>query len=152
MNCFQLLDLSETFCSTLLKDDPNDHYSHDFDSLEGVPSYPLYNRLASALLKCTSSGAFCRICNHLTMIRDCSHIQQKGNEWQKLIVENGSEIALFADGRETIEVRIKSGYLILIKCVVFEVQGVQWHPVFSGMSETERLGKVFQELKIWKKV
>ncbi|PNX93509.1 hypothetical protein L195_g016663, partial [Trifolium pratense] len=49
-----LLNLQTQFCSTLLKQQENDSFSY-FDSLEGVPPYPLYKRLASALLKCIDS-------------------------------------------------------------------------------------------------
>lgn len=61
------------------------------DSLEGVPPYPLYKGLASALLKCVGTGVFCRTCNHLNIIHEYSFIHEKQNEWQKLIMEKGSE-------------------------------------------------------------
>jgi hypothetical protein len=63
--------------------------------LEGVPPYPLYKRLASALLKCIDSEAFCSTSCNFDMMNsefDNSFMQQKHNEWQKLILEKGSEI------------------------------------------------------------
>lgn len=64
------------------------------DSLEGVPPYPLYKRIASALLRCMESETFCRIGGNLAMTNEFedSSIQQKRNEWHKLIVEKGFEI------------------------------------------------------------
>ncbi|KAF7824433.1 uncharacterized protein G2W53_022577 [Senna tora] len=171
---FHHLSLSKKFCSILLEDDPLDPYSDDADSLEGVPPYPLYKCLASALLKCMNSGEFCRTCNHLTMVHEYSSIQQKQNEWQELIVEKGSEtvnilkrvafevhvedpyFSQLNDGLKTIEgrcagdkySRIELGNLILLnKSVVFEVQEVHWYPTFSSMLEAENLGKVLPGVK-----
>lgn len=64
------------------------------DSLEGVPPYPLYKRLASALLRCIDSGTFCRTGSNLAMGHEFedSSIQQKQQQWQKLILEKGFEI------------------------------------------------------------
>lgn len=64
-------------------------------SLEGVPQYPLYNRLASALLRCMDSQAFSSTNCNLEMMNnkfENSSMQQKHNEWQDLIIEKGSEI------------------------------------------------------------
>ncbi|KAI4324339.1 hypothetical protein L6164_023886 [Bauhinia variegata] len=165
------LQLSREFCSTLLKDDPqhsNEAQQHS-DLLEGVPPYPLYKRLASALLKCMNSEAFCWTCNDLLMIHDTSSIKQKQNEWHKLIVDKGSEIvnilnrvdfelhvqepffSQLKDGLKTIEGRcagvkfgsIESGNLILSnKSVLLEVQGTRWYPTFSDMLEVEDIAKV----------
>lgn len=64
------------------------------DSLEGVPPYPLYKRLASALLVCMDSEAFSSAGGNLAMNHELenSSMQQKHSEWHKLIVEKGSEI------------------------------------------------------------
>jgi len=64
------------------------------DSLEGVPPYPLYKRFSSALLKCMDSETFCRTGANLAMTDEFedSSMQQKRNEWHRLIVEKGFEI------------------------------------------------------------
>uniref|UniRef100_A0A2N9J3V0 ASCH domain-containing protein n=1 Tax=Fagus sylvatica TaxID=28930 RepID=A0A2N9J3V0_FAGSY len=138
--------LSKSFCSDLLKHDPN---SPTTDSFEGVPSYPLYKRLASGLLESINSKAFCRSQSGLKLIPEGSSSKQEENEWQELVLDKGSEIvnilksvthelhvqepffSQLKDGRKTIEGRcavgdynrIGSGTLILFnKCVVFEVQ------------------------------
>ncbi|QCE09103.1 uncharacterized protein LOC114183748 [Vigna unguiculata] len=175
-SCTHHLNLSSQFCSTLLKDDPtypssSHSQSQPDDSLEGVPPYPLYKRLASALLRCIDSGTFCRTGSNLAMGHEFedSSIQQKQREWQKLILEKGFEIvnvlkgvsfelhvqepffSQLTDGLKTIEGRcasgkcnrIKSGNLILFnKSVVFEVQGVRRYPTFFAMLEAESLDKV----------
>lgn len=92
-----LLNLSTQFCSTLLKHDPSSS-SHSHDSLEGVPPYPLYKRLASALLRCMDSESFCSTGFNLDMMMmiinefERPSMLKKHNEWHKLIVEKGSEI------------------------------------------------------------
>ncbi|KAK7272004.1 hypothetical protein RJT34_28326 [Clitoria ternatea] len=168
-----LLNLSSQFCSTLLKNDPSSSLSHPqpHDSLEGVPLYPLYKCLASALLRCMDSETFCSTeCNSaVTLEFEDSSMQQKHNEWHKLIVEKGSEIlnilksvsfelhvqepffSQLNDGLKTVEgrcasgkcSRIEAGNLILFnKSVVFEVLGVRRYPTFFDMLEAETLGKV----------
>jgi hypothetical protein len=68
------------------------------DSLEGVPPYPLYKRLASALLRCMDSESFCSTGFNLDMMMmiinefERPSMLKKHNEWHKLIVEKGSEI------------------------------------------------------------
>ncbi|XP_014622848.1 uncharacterized protein [Glycine max] len=162
------LNLSSQFFSNLLKDDathPSSSHSlsQPNDSLEGVPPYPLYKRFSSALLKCMDSETFCRTGANLAMTDEFedSSMQQKRNEWHRLIVEKGFEIenilksvsfefhvqepffSQLNDGLKTIEGRIKSGNLILFnKSVVFEVQGVRRYPTFFAMLEAESLGKV----------
>ncbi|KAK7261643.1 hypothetical protein RIF29_27959 [Crotalaria pallida] len=167
-------NLSPQFCSTLLKHDPSSSsHSHTHtqqDSLEGVPPYPLYKRLASALLRCMDSEAICWTgCNLAMTLEDTTSMQQNHDEWHKLIVEKGSEIvnilksvsfelhvqepffSQLNDGLKTIEgrcasskySRVELGNLILInKSVVFEVKGVRRYPTFSDMLEAESLGKV----------
>nr|XP_027187347.1 uncharacterized protein LOC101499816 isoform X9 [Cicer arietinum] len=165
-----LLNLSTQFCSTLLKHHPTNPLpsSHSqADSLDGVPLYPLYKRLASALLSCMESEAFCSTGCNLSMTNEfeSSSMLHKHNEWHKLIVEKGSEIVnilksvsfelhvqepfftQLKDGLKTIEGRCASGKynrielgnrILLNKSLVFEVQNV--------------LEKFFQELKVLKKV
>uniref|UniRef100_K7M3K3 ASCH domain-containing protein n=1 Tax=Glycine max TaxID=3847 RepID=K7M3K3_SOYBN len=121
------------------------------NSLEGVPPYPLYKRIASALLRCMESETFCRIGGNLAMTNEFedSSIQQKRNEWHKLIVEKGFEIENLNDGLKPIEGRcasgkynrIKSGSLILFnKSVV--MSGVRQYPTSFALLEAESLGKV----------
>ncbi|KAJ1424490.1 PUA-like superfamily [Sesbania bispinosa] len=169
-----LHNLSTQFCSTLLKDDPthpSSSHQHPHDSLEGVPQYPLYKRLASALLRCMESETFCSAGCNLAMTHEFekSSMQQKHHEWHKLIVEKLSEIenifksvsfelhvqepyfTQLKDGLKTVEGRCASGkynrielgnLLLLNKSVVFEVQGVRWYPSFFDMLEAESLEKV----------
>ncbi|XP_058748790.1 uncharacterized protein LOC131621758 isoform X2 [Vicia villosa] len=169
-----LLNFETGFCSTLLKQDSaSSSPSSDFESsLEGVPPYPLHNRLASALLRCMVSQSFSSTSCNLEMMNnefENSSMQQKHNEWQKLILDKGSEIVnvlksvsfelhvqepfftQLKDGLKTIEGRcatakynrIELGNLILLnKSLVFEVQGVRRYPSFFDMLETEDLGKV----------
>ncbi|XP_057458773.1 uncharacterized protein LOC130749436 isoform X2 [Lotus japonicus] len=165
-----LLNLSTQFCSTLLKDDPEpspSSHSHP----QGVPSYPLYKRLALALLRCIDTGTFWSPGYNVAMaheLESCS-LQQKYNEWHKLIVEKGSEIVNILksvrlelhvqepflthlkDGLKTIEGRcargkhnrIEVGNLILFnESLVFEVQGVRRYASFFDMLEAESLEKV----------
>lgn len=88
------LNLSSQFCSTLLKHDATHSQPRPHDSLEGVPQYPLYKWLASALLRCMDSETFCKAGCNLAMAHDFedSSMQQKQKEWHKLIVEKGLEI------------------------------------------------------------
>ena len=62
------------------------------ESFEGVPPYPLYKRLASALLESINSKAFCRKYSNLNFIPEGSSLKQEENEWQKLVLDKGSEI------------------------------------------------------------
>ncbi|XP_042984725.1 uncharacterized protein LOC122313629 isoform X1 [Carya illinoinensis] len=165
---FDLL-LSKAFCYNLLKDDPTDTNSSPIDSSLGVPSYPLYKRLASSLLESIDSKTFCRSHCNFMLIPEGSSFKQKEAEWQKIVFHKGSELvnlmktavhelhvqepffSQLKDGQKTIEGRcavgdynrIASGSLILFnKCVIFEVQDVQWHASFSNMLGAESLAKV----------
>ncbi|KAF3953089.1 hypothetical protein CMV_021431 [Castanea mollissima] len=160
------LGLSNSFCSDLLKLHPN---TTTTESVEGVPPYPLYKHLASALLESINSKTFCRTQNSLKFIPEGSSLKQEENEWQKLVLEKGSEIvnilksvvhelhvqepffSQLKDGKKTIEGRcavgdynrIGSGTLILFnKCVVLEVQDVHPYASFSEMLGAESLAKV----------
>ena len=62
------------------------------ESFEGVPPYPLYKRLASALLESINSKAFCRKYSNLNFIPEGSSLKQEENEWQKLVLDKESEI------------------------------------------------------------
>lgn len=61
------------------------------DTFEGVPPYPLYKRLSSALCQSIISGAFWEICSKMAMIHEDSSLKLK-EEWNELVVDNGSEL------------------------------------------------------------
>ncbi|KAM7461079.1 hypothetical protein LguiA_029200 [Lonicera macranthoides] len=141
----------------------------DLDIYEGVPSYPLYKRLASALCQSISSGSICRTFNNMTLIHEDDSLKQKEEEWDELILNKGSELvnilktvdfdlhvqepffSQLKDGLKTIEGRcavgdynrIGSGALILFnKCLVLQVEDVHCYASFSEMLEAESLTKV----------
>ena len=62
-------------------------HTHYVDSYEGVPPYPLYKFLASALLESINSKAFCRPDCGLKFIPEGSSLKQEENEWQKLVLD-----------------------------------------------------------------
>ncbi|PON63555.1 ASCH domain containing protein [Parasponia andersonii] len=165
------IGLSNDFCAHLLKPDPfPSAQSHEnADSLKGVPPYPLYKRLAFALLQSVISGNFSRTYNQMPMIGVESSLNQKEQAWQQLISEKGSEIvnilktvdfelhvqdpffSQMKDGLKRIEGRcafgkyrrIQSGSSILFnECLVFEVQDVRRYASFSDMFQVEGLAEV----------
>ncbi|ONI29469.1 hypothetical protein PRUPE_1G199500 [Prunus persica] len=91
------LGLPKELCSRLLKPEPNDlsspsHSDSSTGIFEGIPPYPLYKRLALALHESMASGTLFGTCNNLTIIHQESLLKEKENEWQKLILEKGSEL------------------------------------------------------------
>ncbi|KAF6152459.1 hypothetical protein GIB67_035527 [Kingdonia uniflora] len=84
------LGLSKDYCSDLLKDDPNYRDFDDSDTLQGVPPYPLYKRLASALHHCIISGAFLRTSNAMMSINEDEFVEQKKDGWNDLVLQKGS--------------------------------------------------------------
>ncbi|KAF2322004.1 hypothetical protein GH714_005465 [Hevea brasiliensis] len=104
-------------------------YSNATGCFEGVPQYPLFTRLASALYQCIISGSFCKTYGEIEFINEDISLKQKEDEWNKLIMEKGSDLknmfkstffelhvqepffsllkvfGLYADGRKTIEGR-----------------------------------------------
>ncbi|KAI5351077.1 hypothetical protein L3X38_003968 [Prunus dulcis] len=168
------LGLPKELCSRLLKPEPNDlsspfHSDSSTGIFEGIPPYPLYKRLALALHESIASGTLFGTCNNITIIHQESPLKEKENEWQKLILEKGSELvnvlktvkielhvqepffSQLKDGLKTIEgrcalgncSRIDSGSLILFnKCLLFEVQDIRSYSSFSEMMEAEGLSKV----------
>ncbi|KAF3457765.1 hypothetical protein FNV43_RR02424 [Rhamnella rubrinervis] len=165
------IGLSNHFCSHLLQPQPchlfpSSHFKH---TLEGVPEYPLYKRLASALQESMTSGTFYRTYYKMSMISVQESLKQKESEWQKLVSEKGSEIAnilktvdfeldvqepffsQLKDGLKTIEGRCAGGkysrigsgtFLLFNKYIVVEVQDVHWYPSFYNMLEAEGLANV----------
>ncbi|KAL5851238.1 hypothetical protein ACOSQ3_006356 [Xanthoceras sorbifolium] len=155
------LGLSIEFCSGLLKPEPDDAVSlsagNHLDGqsiLEGVPLYPLYKRLASALCCSVNQRAFCRTCFLET--------ERRGVEWfgfgQGIRIGQYFELhvdepffSLIKDGVKTVEGRcavgdynrIGSGAMILLnKCMLLEVQCVRHYASFLEMLEAENLEKV----------
>ncbi|XP_077225308.1 uncharacterized protein LOC143858542 isoform X2 [Tasmannia lanceolata] len=171
------LGFSKDYCFDLLKDDPgdNNHDTYDLvDTSGGVPLYPLYKHLASALLRCITAGAFLRTSNTMSTIQEDEYLKQKVDEWDELFVDEGSKLVnmlkavdfelhvqepFFSQlkvGLKTIEGRcavgdynrIVPGSLLLInKCLLLDVQFVKWYASFSEMIEAENLTKVLPGVK-----
>ncbi|KAK3031885.1 hypothetical protein RJ639_035195 [Escallonia herrerae] len=163
------IGLSKHYCSNLLKEDPDSPCPDTSVLSEGVPPYPLYKRLAASLWQCISSRAFCRTHNKMASIDEDNSWKQKEDEWNKLILQHGSELlnilkimdfevhvqepffTQLKDGQKTVEgrcalgdyTRIGSRSLILFnKCLVLQVQDVHWYATFHEMLEAESLVKV----------
>ncbi|XP_028111714.1 uncharacterized protein LOC114310016 isoform X2 [Camellia sinensis] len=172
------IGLSKDYCSNLLKDDPvspnPNNTSHTTGFSEGVPTYPLYKLLASALYHSISFATFHRPYDTMALIHDDTSFKQKEDEWIELVVEKGSELlkvlknvdfelhvqepffSQLKDGVKTVEGRcavgdynrIVSGALILLnKCLVLQVQDVCRYASFSEMLEAESLTKVLPGVK-----
>ncbi|KAL7176823.1 hypothetical protein ACSBR2_030213 [Camellia fascicularis] len=173
-----IIGLSKDYCSNLLKDDPvspnPNNTSHTTGFSEGVPTYPLYKLLASALYHAISFATFHRPYDTMALIHDDTSFKQKEDEWIELVVEKGSELlkvlknvdfelhvqepffSQLKDGVKTVEGRcavgdynrIVSGALILLnKCLVLQVQDVRRYASFSEMLEAESLTKVLPGVK-----
>ncbi|KAL5781165.1 hypothetical protein ACOSP7_006194 [Xanthoceras sorbifolium] len=170
------LGLSIEFCSGLLKPEPDDAVSlsagnhlDEQSILEGVPLYPLYKRLASALCCSVNQRAFCRTYKAVGLINEDVFSKQREEEWNGLVLDKGSELvnileavdfelhvdepffSLIKDGVKTVEGRcavgdynrIGSGAMILLnKCMLLEVQCVRHYASFLEMLEAENLEKV----------
>ena len=59
---------------------------------EGVPPYPLYERLTLALWESLCSGTFCPMYEKMSMKNGESSLKQKEEIWLKLIMDKGSEM------------------------------------------------------------
>ncbi|XP_020531973.1 uncharacterized protein LOC18448720 isoform X3 [Amborella trichopoda] len=172
------LGLTKDYCFSLLKEQEPvtlhpPHHCLDGDTFAGVPPYPLYNQLASAIDQCISSNSVEEISESIWKWGDEALISKK-NEWQKLIMYEGSQLvkmlqgvnyelhvqepfySLLRVGRKTIEGRcaignykqISSGDMLLInKCLILEVQDVKWYSSFYDMMEAEGLEKVLPGVK-----
>ncbi|KAL5848311.1 hypothetical protein ACOSQ4_006324 [Xanthoceras sorbifolium] len=170
------LGLSIQFCSGLIKPEPDDAVSlsagnrlDEQSILEGVPLYPLYKRLASALCCSVNQRAFCRTYKAVGLINEDVFSKQREEEWNGLVLDKGSELvnileavdfelhvdepffSLIKDGVKTVEGRcavgdynrIGSGAMILLnKCMLLEVQCVRHYASFLEMLEAENLEKV----------
>ncbi|XP_022145214.1 uncharacterized protein LOC111014716 isoform X3 [Momordica charantia] len=163
------LGLSGGFCSALLQHDPStsNPLSH---FTAGVPPYPLYKRLASALWESLCSGTFCPNYRRMSMMTGESSLKQKEQEWLKLIMDKGLEMVQqilktvilelyvdepfftqLKDGQKSIEAkydlgkydRLEPGMLIMFnKCLVFEISDVRRYVSFSDMLESENLQSI----------
>ncbi|KAJ8760333.1 hypothetical protein K2173_011886 [Erythroxylum novogranatense] len=137
------------------------------DTFDGVPRYPLFKRLASAIYHSVVSGALCRTYDKVEFSSEDNFLKQKEEEWEKSILEKGTQImyilksvshelhvqepffSLLKDGVKTIEgrcvggIQMKPGFIILHnKSVVFEVKASHHYVSFSKMLEVEGFGKV----------
>ncbi|KAF8014102.1 hypothetical protein BT93_H0061 [Corymbia citriodora subsp. variegata] len=166
------LGLSAEFCSALLREDPHDLSSSSpspsSEIFQGVPAYPLYKRLASALEEAISSAvSFPRRklqawFNQEDDVHDKELLDEliscKGAELLNILKSIKFELHVqepyftqLKDGLKTIEGRcahgnykcIVSGDLILFnKCLVLEVQDVHWYASFYEMLNAESLSEV----------
>ncbi|XP_057958041.1 uncharacterized protein LOC131150955 isoform X1 [Malania oleifera] len=165
------LGLSKEYCSNLLQEDPSE--TTPVSAPNGVPPYPLYKHLASALHESITSGAFFGAENRMEWIHDDNSLKQRV-DWMELVLNKGSELvnvlkhigfelhvqepffSQIKDGQKTIEGRCASGnynrigpgdLIIVNKCVVLEVQDVHWYASFSEMLQAEGLTKVLPGVK-----
>ncbi|XP_010242737.1 PREDICTED: uncharacterized protein LOC104587010 isoform X4 [Nelumbo nucifera] len=168
------LGLSEEYCSNLLRADPSDGNFDVGDVAEGMPHYPLYKSLTSALYQCITSRAFKRTSNKLVLAQEDESFKQKEHDWNNIILEKGSELtnvlktvgfelhvqepffSQLRDGTKTIEGRCAVGdynkigpgsLLLLNKCFMLEVQDVKKYASFYEMLEMEDLLKVLPGIK-----
>ncbi|KAK9141199.1 hypothetical protein Scep_010880 [Stephania cephalantha] len=168
------LGLSKDYCSDLLNDDLAQCELGGSSTSEGVPQYPLYKSVASALSSCIASGFF--VNSSINMIQPQEHdiLMKEKDRWNRLIQEKGSELARMLEasnfelhvqepffsqlrvGEKTIEGRCAVGdykriepgaMLVFNKCLVLEVQDVRRYASFYEMLMTEGLGKVLPGVK-----
>ncbi|XP_042044352.1 uncharacterized protein LOC121790131 isoform X2 [Salvia splendens] len=148
--------LSNEYCAHLLRDDPsNPLYTHA-DVSGGVPSYPLYKRLALSLYQSISSGVLCSY-QELIPAHEEPNCRKKDEEWNKILAEKGSALlsepffSLLSDGVKTIEgrcavgdyKRIRAGHVLLVnKCLTLQVQDVRQYSSFREMLEVENLANI----------
>ncbi|XP_022992292.1 uncharacterized protein LOC111488653 isoform X4 [Cucurbita maxima] len=162
------LGLSSTFCAGLLKHDPSSNLLPD--STAGVPPYPLYKRLSSALWESICYGSFCPMYKRMLMTNGESSLKQKEEKWLKLIMDKGSEMVeqiletlilelhvdepfftQLKDGQKSIEGkyalakynRLEPGMLIIFnKCLLFEISDVRRYASIYDMLESENLRSI----------
>ncbi|KZV34809.1 hypothetical protein F511_00711 [Dorcoceras hygrometricum] len=169
-----LCGLSDAYCANLLRADPSNPLPSDDEHFRGIPSYPLYKRVARSLCQSIYSGAFCVSNEELTSVHDDLSVKRKQDEWNKLIVEKSAALikmvkevdfelhvhepffSQLSDGLKTVEGRsavgdyrrIKPGDMILLnKCVMLQVQDVHQYASFHDMLEAENLQEVLPGVK-----
>ncbi|KAL8170885.1 hypothetical protein V2J09_022689 [Rumex salicifolius] len=165
------IGLSREFCTALLDQGINDGHSSAFlasssTDFSGVPLYPLYKSLASALDQSIVSGSLFSRYNEAS--QESLSMPMK-EEWEDLLLYKGSELlsilkninfqlnvqepffSQLKDGSKTVEGRcavgdynrICTGDLIMFnKCLVMKVLEVRHYISFAKMLETEGLNKV----------
>ncbi|KAL1544876.1 hypothetical protein AAHA92_21671 [Salvia divinorum] len=160
--------LSNEYCADLLRDDPSNPLYTVADVSEGVPSYPLYKRLALSLYQSISSGVLCAY-KELIPAHEEPNLRKKVEEWDKMVAEKGSALlslirevnfdlhvqepffSLLSDGLKTIEgrcavgdyKRIQAGHILLVnKCLTLQVQDVRQYSSFREMLEVENLSNI----------
>ncbi|PIA45110.1 hypothetical protein AQUCO_01700566v1 [Aquilegia coerulea] len=171
------LGLSKEYCSNLLINDPDPNHCNItelLDSSAGVPPYPLYKRLASALHQCLESGAFVRNSNANMQFQEHESFEKRKDDWNMLFQENGFKLinmlkaldfelhvqepyfSQLRGGVKTVEGRcavgdynrIKTGALLLFnKCLLLEVQDVERYASFADMLEAKSLERVLPGAK-----
>ncbi|KAL7145524.1 hypothetical protein ABFS83_07G090100 [Erythranthe nasuta] len=162
--------LSDEYCDGLLRDDPSNPLPITNETCKGVPSYPLYKRVASSLYESIHSGAALFTARkELIPAHEDQCLNKNDEEWNNLIMEKGSALlsvlnevdfelhvqepffSQLDDGLKTVEgrcatgdyKRIQSGHLLLFnKCLILEVQDVRYYASFHEMLEMESLAKV----------
>ncbi|XP_044499980.1 uncharacterized protein LOC123221253 [Mangifera indica] len=174
------LSLSSQFCSDLLREENNAvsvaaDVDLDQDLLQGVPLYPLYKRLALALVRSVSCGAFCRTYNDgVVLVREDGLLKEREEAWSELVLNKGAELvnilntvdseldvqepffSMIKDGLKTVEGRcaigdynrLEPGLTILLnKCMMLQVESVRHYASFSELLEAESLVKILPGVK-----
>ncbi|EYU41059.1 hypothetical protein MIMGU_mgv1a018485mg [Erythranthe guttata] len=154
--------LSDEYCDGLLRDDPSNLLPITNETCKGVPSYPLYKRVASSLYESIHSGAaLFTACKELIPAHEDQCLNKNDEEWNNLIMEKGSALlrvlnevdfelhvqepffSQLNDGLTTVEgrcatgdyKRIQSGHLLLFnKCLILEFQDVRYYASFPCKS------------------
>ncbi|KAL3835078.1 hypothetical protein ACJIZ3_009814 [Penstemon smallii] len=163
------IGLSNEYCAKLLEDDPFNLLPTTNEVSKGVPSYPLYKRLASSLNQSIHSGAVCTQAKELIPVHENLCFTKKEDKWNELIAKKGHALLSMlkkvdfelhvqdpfflqlADGLKNVEGRcavgdyqkIESGDLLVFnKCLMLQVQDVHHYASFREMLEAESLAKV----------
>lgn len=187
--------LPPEYCAKLLQNEPGDAciclQSHEFkqdgeqsvnicDCIcheaveEGVPVYPLYKQLATALYKSKTCGTFPRKNESMPGINEDETRALKFDEWMKIIVNVGSNLTdilerakfhidvqepfftQLRNGQKTVEGRCALGnykrilpgdFLLVNRCLLLTVQAVNWYGTFYEMIEAESIGNVLPGIK-----
>lgn len=66
--------------------------SNAADLFKGVPQYPLFKRLASALYQSIVNGVLCKTYDKMAFMNHDISLKQKEENWNKLILEKGTEL------------------------------------------------------------
>ncbi|KAL7106214.1 hypothetical protein ACP275_07G098100 [Erythranthe tilingii] len=155
--------LSDEYCDGLLRDDPSNLLPITNETCKGVPSYPLYKRVASSLYE--SIILEHRLQHVLNEVDFELHVQEpffsQLNDGFKTVegrvttrakcmvvnMRNPQECHNLTFILEYsfffIRTEIQSGHLLLFnKCLILEVQDVRYYTSFHDMLQMESLAKV----------